>query len=76
MLIFNAQFTILSPRHIPCQELSAFLLHATDQFIRQPFYTIIDDGPIKPQNARVSGCHNNIVDLIKFRVFVGLDDGD
>jgi hypothetical protein len=75
MFIFNVQCAILSAIHIPRQELSA-VLHTTDQFIRQSFYIIIDDGSIRPQNVRVSGCHNNIVDLIEFRVFVGLNDGD
>lgn len=74
--LFNAPCTILSAIHSPHQELSADLLHASDQFIRQLFYTVIDDGPIRPQNVRVSGCNNNIVGLIKFRIFVGLDDGD
>jgi len=70
MFIFHVQCTVPFAIHIPRQELSAVLLHATDQFIRQSFYTIIDGGPIKPQYIRVSGCHNNVVDVIKFRIFV------
>jgi hypothetical protein len=61
--------------HIPHQELSA-VLHSTEQFIMQSFYTIIDDGLKGPKHVRVSGFHKNIVDRIEFCVFVGSNDGD
>ena len=63
MFIFNVPCTVLPAIHFPHHELSAVLLHASDQFIRQSFCTIIDDGPVRPQNVGVSGRHNNTVDL-------------
>jgi hypothetical protein len=61
--------------YIPHQELSA-VLHSTEQFIMQSFYTIIDDGLKGSKHVRVSGSHKNIVDIIECCVFVGLNDGD
>jgi len=75
MFIFNVPCTNLSVKYFPHQEIPAILRHASDQCIRQLFCTIIDDGPIKPQNLRVNGSHNNIVDLIKFGEFVIVDYG-